>query len=119
MKDTLKTTKQNYPKDTLFLSATGNLRFPIKVIAIRTALHEDRVEEIALLKNLILREWLKISPKSAKINKKHKLYETFKEKTCEFEKRIIYLQSLKSDIVESETGGVIYCGTEDKWAKIC
>lgn len=110
--------KKRYTKGKEFLSATGNLKFPIKITEIRMALHEDRTEEISLLKTLILKEWLKISPKSAKINKKHKNYATFYENTYKHQKRILYLQSLKNDIVESEIGGVIYCAMEDKWAKI-
>lgn len=110
--------KKKYKKGSSFLSATGNLKFPIKITEIREAEHEDRKNEISSLKNLILREWLKFSPKSAKINKKHKNYETFLENTCKYDERIIYLQSLKNDIVESEIGGVIYCAMEDRWAEI-
>lgn len=113
----LETARNNYKKGDLFLSATGNIKIPIKVVGIRLALHEDRFKEIEVLKNYISKEWLKISPKSAIISEKNSNYAAFKQQTESQYNRIEFLESLGCDIVETETGGVIYCAFENKWAK--
>lgn len=109
--------KKRYKKGSYFYTATKNIKVPLKVIELKTAQHEDRRSEIAFLEHSILREWLLISPKSAKINKNHRHYQTFLNKTETLRKRVEDLEAVGSDIVDAEEGGVIYCGTNNVWAE--
>lgn len=111
----LKLAKLKYPKRSQFLTATGLCKFPMTVTEVRLALHEDRVNEIEDIKESLVREWLNISPKSASINKKHKLYNEYLEKVADMKLRLEELKSLPSDIVNDE-GGVLFDASTDRWA---
>lgn len=114
--DYLKFAKKRYKRNSYFYTATKNISVPLKVTSLNLAQHEERTSEISLIEHAILRKWLEISPKSAKINKNHRHYPYFEAQTKQLQKRLKDLKLFGVDIVEEE-GGVIYCGTLNQWAE--
>jgi hypothetical protein len=113
MEKLLKQAKQNYPKGTLFLSATGKIKSPLKVTKLNISKSEDLLEEIWLLEEKILSLWNESNPKHLKFSFKH-VPKDFEQKE---RAKLEDLKSTKLDIVEEE-GGVIYNGLTDVWATV-
>lgn len=119
----LEKAKKEYKFGEYFLSATNNLKSPIRIGIIDEAKHEDRVNEIANIKQWCLDLYRSMNPNQAK-DKFEKLDYKFKH-NAEFFKntrkqiaRMEYIHSLEKDIVNLD-GGVIYCGETKVWAKKC
>ena len=117
----LKEVKKSYPIGSHFLSATKNIKKPLKVTGLRYAEHLDRQERIKEMQNKVIELY------NEHFNKFAVKYEEVKFSSYSFlaenENRVMklkeeieYLQSLPKDVVNSE-GGVIYCGETGNWAK--
>lgn len=119
---TLKEIKKSYPIGSHFLSATKNIKKPLRVTGLRFAEHEDRTNRIKEMQNKVIELY------NEHFNKFVVKYEEVKfssysflaeneNKVMKLKEEIEYLQSLEKDIVNSD-GGVIYCGENNVWAEI-
>lgn len=116
-KELLKQAKANYPKGTLFYSATKNLKRPLEVVELKIAKHEDRMNEIQELKMHILSTYNALYP-----NKRKDFYKKLNGLLTDdvfkpFLRRLEELEAEGFDIVNEE-GGVIYCADTNSWAEI-
>jgi hypothetical protein len=118
---TLKEINKAYPTETYFLSATKNIKKPLKVVNLRYAEHEDRTNRIKEMQSKVIELY------NEHFNKFALKYEEVKFSSYSFlaenENRVMklkeeieYLQSLPKDVINSE-GGVIYCGENNVWAE--
>jgi|TARA_R110000782_G_C14752041_1_gene407267 hypothetical protein len=119
----LKEAKQKYKVGDLFITATKNIRKPLKVAQLKEAEHEDRKNEILYLKDKCLslyREFTPYKPKDKfeNLEEDFKKEGTFKDKTKDILERLEYLLSLENDIVNTD-GGVIFCGETLEWSELC
>lgn len=114
--------RKNYKKETYFLSATKNIKKPLKVTGLRFAEHEDRSNRIKEMQNKVIELY------NEHFNKFAVKYEEVKFSSYSFlaendnrvmklKEEIEYLQSLPKDVINSE-GGVIYDGDNNVWAEI-
>ena len=119
---TLKEIKKLYPIGSHFLSATKNIKKPLRVVSLRYAEHEDRSNRIKEMQNKVIELY------NEHFNKFAVKYEEVKFSSYSFlaendnrvmklKEEIKYLQSLPKDIVNSE-GGVVYCGENNVWAEV-
>ena len=120
METNLKEVKKQYPKGSMFYSATKKIKQPIEITEIKFAEHLERENQIKALENKAITLYNEYCGAFAskytevKFNNKHfisdnKIIPILKEE-------IEYLQSLPKDIVNSD-GGVIYCGESNVWAE--
>ena len=118
---TLKEIKKQYPIGSHFLSATKNIKKPLKVTGLRFAEHEDRSNRIKEMQNKVIELY------NEHFNKFAVKYEEVKFSSYSFlaenENRVMklkeeieHLQSLPKDVINSE-GGVVYCGENNVWAE--
>ena len=118
----LKEIKKSYPIGSHFLSATKNIKKPLKVTGLRYAEHLDRQERIKEMQNKIIELY------NEHFNKYLLRYEDVKfsnysflaeneNRVMKLKEEIEYLQSLPKDVINSE-GGVIYDGENNVWAEI-
>lgn len=119
---TLKEIKKSYPIGSHFLSATKNIKKPLRVTGLRFAEHEDRTNRIKEMQNKVIElyneHFNKFAVKYEEV--KFSSYSFLAEnenKVMKLKEEIEYLQSLEKDIVNSD-GGVIYCGENNVWAEI-
>ena len=112
----IKEARKLFPKGTEFLSATNNLRIPLRVTTLLVANHTDRKNKIKELELNILALWNTENPKRV-VDFFRKVPKSFQISQKEFEERE-FLLSLPSDIVNEE-GGVIWCGETNTLAKLC
>lgn len=117
----LKEIRKEYAFGNYMLSATGNIKAPIRIGTIYFAQHEDRSNQIANLKQHCLdvyREMHPATPKDKFEKLKYALEHDFDFISAVKEQieRMNYLLSLEKDIINSE-GGVIYCGETNTFAK--
>ena len=119
---TLKEIKKSYPIGSHFLSATKNIKKPLRVTGLRFAEHEDRSNRIKEMQNKVIElyneHFNKFAVKYEEV--KFSSYSFLAEnenKVMKLKEEIEYLQSLEKDIVNSD-GGVIYCGENNVWAKV-
>jgi len=121
MNTNLKEIKKLYPIGSHFLSATKNIKKPLKVTGLRFAEHEDRSNRIKEMQNKVIELYNK------HFNKYLLRYEEVKFSSYSFlaendnrvmklKEEIEYLKSLPKDVVNSE-GGVVYCGENNVWAE--
>ena len=117
----LKEIKKLYPLNSLFLSATKNIKKPLRVTGLRYAEHLDRHERIKEMQNKVIELY------NEHFNKFAVKYEEVKFSSYSFlaenENRVMklkeeieHLQSLPKDVINSE-GGVIYDGENNVWAE--
>ena len=108
--------REEFPINSLFLSATGNIKKPLTVVKLMYAQHEDRKERIKNIEKYVLNLHNKnFYPKF--VNSFSKLDLSLCGCKEELEERE-YLLSLKRDIINEE-GGVIFCGETNSTAKKC
>jgi len=106
---------KNYKPGTLFLSATKNIKSPLKVTALKKAEHVDRLNRISQLERLMVIVWNENNPPKENYNQ---IKEQFFIENCnKLWSERNYLLSLPKDIINS-SGGVIYCGETNTWAEI-
>ena len=117
----LESVEQKYPIRTYFLSATKNIKKPLRVTGLRYAEHLDRQERIKEMQNKVIELY------NEHFNKFAVKYEEVKFSSYSFlaenENRVMklkeeieHLQSLPKDVINSE-GGVIYDGENNVWAE--
>ncbi len=122
MNTNLKEIKKSYPIGSHFLSATKNIKKPLKVTGLRYAEHLDRQERIKEMQSKVIELY------NEHFNKFAVKYEEVKFSSYSFlaendnrvmklKEEIEYLQSLPKDVINSE-GGVIYDGENNVWAEI-
>jgi hypothetical protein len=120
MQSKLNFAKKEYKIGDYFITATKTIKTALKVAIVKEAEHEDRKNEIQILKNRCLSIYRDMYPPLdtfEKIKKAFKDKPDFIEKTKHLAERIDYLENLEKDIINSD-GGVIYCGETNSWAKI-
>lgn len=119
--NTLKEIKKSYPIGSHFLSATKNIKKPLRVTGLRFAEHLDRESRIKEMQNKVIELY------NEHFNKFVVKYEEVKFSSYSFlaendnrvmklKEEVEYLQSLPRDIINSD-GGVIYCGENNVWAE--
>lgn len=113
----LDTIRKQYPKGSMFLTATKKIKKPLEVVTLEFAKHEDRENLIKEMQNKIIESY------NERFNKFAVKYEevkfsnpSFLEQVLRLKEEIEHLQSLPKDIVNSE-GGVIYDGENNVWAE--
>jgi len=117
----LKEIKKQYPLNSMFLTATKNIKKPLRVTGLRYAEHEDRSNRIKEMQNKVIELY------NEHFNKFAVKYEEVKFSSYSFlaendnrvmklKEEIEYLKSLPKDVVNSE-GGVVYCGENNVWAE--
>ena len=105
-----------------FISATKKLKSPIVITQLVEAQHLDRKERIKNIELHILSVWNemfypKYCGKYTKLN--FDSSSNFFAQIKDLKEERDYLISLKSDIINDDIGGVIYCGETNTWAEIC
>ena len=120
--NTLKEIKKQYPIGSHFISATKNIKKPLRVVGLRYAEHLDRQERIKEMQNKVIElyneHFNKFAVKYEEV--KFSSYSFLAEndnKVMKLKEEIEYLQSLPKDVVNSE-GGVVYDGENNVWAEI-
>ena len=118
----LKEIKKQYPIGSYFITATKNIKKPLRVTGLRFAEHEDRSNRIKEMQNKVVElyneHFNKFAVKYEEV--KFSSYSFLAEndsKVMKLKEEIEYLQSLPKDIVNSE-GGVIYDGENNRWAEV-
>ncbi len=115
MKELLKQARKNYPSGSLFISATRNIKQPIKITTIGFAKHEDRVEKVKEYEFTIMALYNeRIYPKAVQKFSEIKI-KSMNQAELELLEERDFLLSIPKDIV-NEDGGVIYCGETNTWA---
>ena len=120
--NTLKEIKKQYPTGSHFLTATKNIKKPLKVTGLRCAEHLDRQERIKEMQNKVIELYNEHFNKFAVKYEEGKFssYSFLAEKdnrVMKLKEEIEYLQSLPKDVINSE-GGVIYDGENNVWAEV-
>lgn len=116
----LKEIKKQYPKNSLFFSATKNIKQPLQVFTIKFAEHLDRESRIKEMQDKVIELYNEYCGEFAtkysevRFNNRHFIVDN--KIVLKLKEEIEYLESLPKDIVNSE-GGVIYCGENDVWAE--
>ena len=117
----LKEIKKVYTTGSMFLTATKNIKKPLKITSLRFAEHLDRQERIKEMQNKVIELY------NEHFNKFAVKYEEVKfgsysflaendNRVMKLKEEIEYLQSLPKDVINSE-GGVIYDGENNVWAE--
>lgn len=114
----LELAKIRYPKGTTFFSATGKVSAKLTVNFLLEATHIDRQERLNYLKSRMLKKWNELFYDDAKDHFKQLAFdnEEFLKEVKFWKEEFDYLRKLPRDII-NESGGVIYCGETNKWAK--
>lgn len=114
----LKQAKENYPKNSLFYSASGNLKSPLRVTHLRYSESKDLNDEIEDIENELIAIWNIMYPKKfankfSKLNLKDDEFFHFTKRSL---LKLRQLREIQPDIVE-DNGGIIFDGLTETWAK--